>query len=540
MIERSIHVPVATALLLVVIRAGGQNAEPATFTIDKHASYTVTTDGWPYAFLPDSGGFYLLVGGTDRAPKALRYDSTGRKGSPRTGIDLTRRSSDMAAWRLEDGRIFNTVFGPPDPNGDKPEEKDGEIIWGYVDPTKKLPAEPHSIGTVKNSDRAAPLGWSNSAFLSDGHHVFWVVPHLKKKLCGTLAIAIVDWRKGKAATLDVNLPVALENISVYQASSNDGGDVLFSLSGVDPSVKKDGWSEWVTVVLVVKADGSVQRTTVRVPDHYTGCVSCLLDNGGQATCTGFAVRNDKLGPAVVHGTFSPGQSGAVEWTIASLDEEATRQLCDRSRDMKELASDKADKPDPKARSLELSGLLAKLRPIHYGRNDRGDLLFVGELQVRNEMLGDQATGNQAGNIRDQLLYAVFPAAGTARIGVVRKFVVESGAPGYGNVPNTAVLHHGDRIYFFFNDWEKHEFAKGAKATDRFGRINVATLEGAGMFDPVVHVEGPEGPIERTAIQRSMQLDYMLNGCTVRCGHDAMLAALTKGRGIQWMKVRALP
>src|SRR4030095_16853834 len=89
-------------------------AEPTAVCVEKHATYTVASDGWPYAFLPDGDAFYLMVGGMTRAPKAFRYDSTGHKGAPRLGIDLTRRSTDMAAWRMEDGKIFNVIFGPPE------------------------------------------------------------------------------------------------------------------------------------------------------------------------------------------------------------------------------------------------------------------------------------------------------------------------------------------------------------------------------------------------------------------------------------------
>jgi hypothetical protein len=109
----------------------------------------------------------------------------------------------------------------------------------------------------------------------------------------------------------------------------------------------------------------------------------------------------------------------------------------------------------------------------------------------------------------------------------------------GGRQNTTVMTAGDRIYFLFNDWEKHAFASGATPTDKYARINVATLEGAGIFDPMVHVEGPDGPIERTAIQRSSQLDLMMSGCAVPVGPGSLLVALTKGRGIQWMRIDAV-
>lgn len=520
--------------------ADAQQHDPVTFSVDKHANYSVTTDGWPYAFLPDSGGFYMLVGGMERAPKALRYDSTGHKGSPRTGIDLTRRSSDMAAWRMEDGKIFNVVFGPPDPNGEKPEEKDGEVIWGFVDPLKKDPAVPNTIGTVRNSDRAAPLAWSAASFLADGHSAIWVVPHMKKKVCTAIAVAVVDWRKGTVRAQDVNLSVPLEGVTAYHAAANEAGDVLLAISGTDPAVKKDGWSELVHALVGVKADGTVARHTLKMNGYFAGCTACTLDNSGQADCVAFAAGSDKSGAAIARARFAVGQPGAIEWGFTALDEDRVRQLCDRSREPKELEENKADKADPKQRSLALAAALSKLRPIELERRDDGSLLWVAEIQVRNEGMGDASAAAQAGNIRDQLLYAVMGADGTVRAGVVRKFIVESGAPGYGRLPDTSVLWKGDRIWFFFNDWEHHAWAMGTDARDRYGRINVATLEGAGIFDPMVHVEGPEGPIERTPIQRSMQMDYMMPACAVPCGDGAMLIALTKGRGVQWMKVEALP
>ena len=528
---------VSIAALFLTTAAHAQTPDPASVTIKKSASYTVTTDGWPYAFLPDSGGFYMLVGGMDRAPKAFRYDSTGHKGSPRTGIDLTRRSSDMATWRLEDGKIFNVVFGPPDPNGEKPEAADGEVIWGFVDPTKKEPAEPHGIATLPNSDKAAPLGWASSSVFTDGHFALWIVPHMKKKECSTLAIVSVNWRTGKARVQDVTLPLGIEGIKAYHASANDAGDAIVTLGGIDPKTKKDGWAEIVTLLVRLKAEGAAEVATVKVPGHYAGCVACALENNGSARCAGFGVKEDKATPAIISARLSTGQTSGIEWSTTALDEERARQLLDHAMDPKEMTDTKPAKPDAKARTAALSSVLSKLRPIDLEPMNGEDLLFVGEVQVRNDFLAEQ-NGTAAGNIRDQILYAVFPSSGDPRIGVVRKYIVEEGPPGYGAVANTTVMTAGDKVYFFFNDWEKHAFAAGSTPTDKYARINVATVEGAGIFDPMVHVEGPDGPIERTPLQKSSQLDAMMTGCAVQVAPDVVLIALTKGRGIQWMRVTA--
>lgn len=519
----------------MAIIASAQAPDPASFTLDKSGSYTVTTDGWPYAFLPDSGGFYMLVGGMDRAPKAFRYDSTGHKGSPRTGIDLTRRSSDLATWRLENGKIFNVVFGPPDPNGENTATADGEIIWGFVDPLKKDPAEPHVLATLPNADKTAPLGWGSASVFTEGHYAWWIVPHMKKKECQVLSVVSVNWRNGKARVQDVTLPMSIEGLRTYALTCDADGQAILSLGGTDPKTKKDGWAEQVSLLVRMAPEGAAETATVKVPGAHAGCVACRLDEGGSARCVGFAVREDKATPAIIHTTWT---GGAITWTVDELDEERTRQLCDHARDPKEMSDPKPSKSDAKERTQALSTALARMRPIELDRTPNGDLLFVGEVQVRNDFLADGSGGTQAGNVRDQILYAVLPQDGAARTGVVRKYLVEEGPPGYGAVVNTTVMTAGDRIYFLFNDWEKHAFASGATPTDKYARINVATLEGAGIFDPMVHVEGPDGPIERTPIQRSSQLDLMMSGCTVPVGPGSLLVALTKGRGIQWMRIDA--
>lgn len=523
------------AIVACAIANSSVSQDPTTVAVEKHATYTVASDGWPYAFLPDGDGFYLMVGGMTRAPKAFRYDSTGHKGSPRTGIDLTRRSTDLAAWRMEDGKIFNVVFGPPEDAAGE-----GEIIWGFVDPLKPDPAEPHPIGRLANADQSAPLSWASSAVLVGGHHAFWLVPHMKKKECTSLAVAVVNWRTGKARTQEVLLPRPLSGITFQHLSANDAGDALLAITGTDPATKKDGWTEWRSWLVGLKADGGVAFMQVAVPGHVPGCVACVLENSGMARCAGLAVSDDRSTPAIVHARFLAGSDTPIDWWIHPLDEERTRQLADRSRDPKEMESSKPEKPDPQARSKALAAVLARSRPILVEMLPGDSLLFASEVQVRNDYLGDPAEAAPTGNVRDQLLYAILPAAGDPRAGVVRKFLVEEGVPGFGDPTRTLVRYDRGRLLFFFNDWEKHEFARGAAVPDKFARINVATLEGAGAFDPVVHVEGSSGPIERMPLQRSTSLDYMLNGCSLRAADGSMIIALTKGRGIQFLKVTSLP
>ena len=509
--------------------------DPATFTVDKHATYTAATDGWPYAFLPDGDGYYLMVGGMTRAPRAFRYDSTGHKGSPRMGIDLSRRATDISTWRMENGRIFNVVFSPP-----LEAEGEGEIIWGSVDPLKPEPAEGHPIGTIANTDKTAPLAWINSAMKVDGHHAVWIVPHMKKKECASLAVAIVDWITGEFRIQEVSLPKAVEGLKVLHMAANEGGDLLISMLGMDPLLKKDAIASAVPMLLGIKADGTTVFHSMQVTGYTAGCTACRFEPSGQVRCAGFAVNADRSTPAIIHSRFPANSSQGVQWATEDMDAERARQLADRARLPKEMEDRKPEKFDAKAHSQALGEVLVRLAPIHLELLEGDSLLFVAEVQVRNEFLGDPTSGTQAGNLRDQLVYAKIPATGQARIGVVRKYIVEEGAPGFGDVARTLVMAHQGKLYFFFNDWEKHAFAAGATPTDRFARINVATVEGAGVFDPMVHVEGANGPIERTAIQRSTQLDFMMNGCSIRGADGSMLIALTKSRSIQWMKVVALP
>lgn len=516
-----------------IARTGGAQ-DPTTVAVEKHATYTVASDGWPYAFLPDGDGFYLMVGGMTRAPKAFRYDSTGHKGSPRTGIDLTRRATDMAAWRMADGMIFNVVFGPPED-----EAGEGEIIWGFVDPVKPDPAEPHPIGKLDNTDKSAPLAWSSSAVMVDGHHAFWLVPRIKKKECAGLAVAAVNWRSGKARTQELLLPKPMEAITFQHLSANDAGDALLSITGTDPATKKDGWAELRSWLVSLKADGSVAFMQVTIPDHVPGCVACVLENSGMTRCTGVAVSDDRTTPAIINARFMAGSSTPIDWWIHPLDEERTRQLADHARDPRELEDGRPEKSNAQERTKALAGMIAKMRPIRMELLPGDSLLFVGEVQVRNDYLGDPAAA-PTGNVRDQLLYAIIPAGGDPRMGVVRKFIVEEGVPGFGDPIRTLVRYDRGRLFFFFNDWEKHEFARGGAVPDKFARINVATLEGAGAFDPVVHVEGARGPIERMALQRSTTLDYMLNGCSLIAPDGTAIIATTKGRGIQFFTVAGLP
>ncbi|MBS1583374.1 MAG: hypothetical protein JST66_14335 [Bacteroidetes bacterium] len=297
----------------------------------------------------------------------------------------------------------------------------------------------------------------------------------------------------------VELPAPLADGKVSSTALRADGTGLIVLVGHDPAVKPAAGDHAKRMYLVQVAPGKAPVIVpVQPPGATPVCLACGWRPDGGIRCAGMALASDAPIPQLlsVDGASGPGD---LAYRTEPLDPSLAEELFYTEEMMAQQQAKGRDKDAAKHRQAGITRFADRMQPIHFQAVAPDTFLFVGEVQERTATIDHQGMNpGKVENRSDHLCFFLVGPDGTClRPAVLRKFIAEQGG-GSGFIRTLVAYRHG-LVHLFFNDNKQSAFQEGEPPPELAPGIYVSSPNVMKYADPMLHVEGPDGPVKRIPV-----------------------------------------